>query len=140
MSDIDKRIENPRIVTYCGYTLVDITNTGVTKYSPSDHKQRNQQRNWETVMQILGMRTQLFRIDQTAISNANVNQFEFGTDYTGNHQIWTFEFDVEFIGAVPLQDFEQVPVIVGLDETATFPANLFYTSLENKNIYFKNLA
>lgn len=136
----NERTENPRIVTYQGYTLVDITNTGVTTYSPDLYHRRNQQRNWETVLQILSMRTQVFRAEQTSVKPSDVKVFDFGAAYTGKHQIWTFEFDVEFIDAVPLADFEQVPVIVGLDETAKFPANLFFTSSENKNIYFKTLA
>ena len=61
-------------------TFFDITATGVTgHYKPArvpfrDHagnvitdesdwgRARNQQRNWETLTQILGLRTQLFRI------------------------------------------------------------------------------
>ena len=132
----NERIENPRLITYRGYTLVDITNTGVVKYSPDSYHQRNQQRNWETVLQILGMRAQLFRAEQTGCGKQDLKKLEFGSLYTGKQQVWTFEFEVEFVGAVPLVDFEQVPIIVGLDETVKPPINLFFTSGENKNIYF----
>lgn len=133
-------IENPKIITYQGYTLVDITNTGVTKYSPDRYHQRNQQRNWETVLQILSMRTQIFRAEQIKISKQDIHAFEFGSVYAGEHKVWAFEFDVEFDGAVPITDFDQVPVIVDLDETVKFTANLFFTAGKNKNIYFKTLV
>src|SRR5210317_1286634 len=38
-----------------GITLVDCTATGVTK---GDSKERNQQRNWETIIQTFGILTQ----------------------------------------------------------------------------------
>jgi hypothetical protein len=37
---------------YQGFTLIDITPTGVISYSPQNEQKRNQQRNWETVQQI----------------------------------------------------------------------------------------
>ena len=40
------------------FTLVDITPTGVTRSHPDNTKDRNKQRNWETVLQILGLKTQ----------------------------------------------------------------------------------
>ena len=43
---------------YQGFTLVDITPTGVISYSHQNEFKRNQQRNWETVQQILSLRTQ----------------------------------------------------------------------------------
>ena len=128
--------ENPRLITYRGYTLVDITNTGVTKFTPESQRERDQQRNWETVAQILGMRTQLFRIAQTDVKTQNVKTYKFGNSYTGKHKIWSFEFDVEFENAVPITDFDQVPVVVGLNETANLITPLFYTDGINKNIYF----
>lgn len=132
--------KNTKIITYQGYTLIDITNTGVTKYNLNQYHQRNQQRNWETVLQILSMRTQIFRAEQIKISKQDIHVFEFGASYTGKQKVWVFEFDVEFVSAVPITDFDQVPVIVDLDETAKFTANLFFTNGENKNIYFKTLV
>ena len=41
-----------------GFTLVDITRTGVTHNRPENEHQRDQQRNWETVIQCMGLRTQ----------------------------------------------------------------------------------
>lgn len=140
-------MNNERIYWYEGYTLVDITNTGVTKFAPNVAKERNQQRNWESILQILGLRTQIFEINQSYV-NQPVRDFEFGSMYKGKHNIWTFRFSVEFENLygtaenpvdVLEKDFEQTPMIVGLDETAKFPMSLLYTSGEAKNIYFKIL-
>ena len=122
--------------TYKGYTLVDITNTGVTKFSKEQEQARNQQRNWETLLQILNIRTQLFRVEQTILEKQSLKNYKFGELYKGSQRVWTFEFDVEFVGVVPLSDFDQVPVIVGLHESVKPPISLFYTSGANKNIYF----
>ena len=128
--------DEQRTHTYKGYTLIDITNTGITKFSIEAEQARNQQRNWETVVQILSMRTQLFRVEQTGVRSQDVATYKFGDAYKGKHQIWSFEFDVEFQNAVPLTDFEQVPVITGLTDTANAITPLFYTTGVNKNIYF----
>jgi len=128
------------IHTYRGYTLIDITNTGITKFSKEVEKARNQQRNWETVLQILNMRTQIFRVEQTVLDNQNLADYNFGTAYTGQQRVWSFEFDVEFEGVVLASDFDQVPVTVSLDETATPPIALFYSLGDNKNIYFTEVT
>ncbi len=137
-------IDEQRTYRYIGYTLVDITATGITKYTPQKEAERNQQRNWETVQQILGLKTQIFSLTQAQF-NKNVKSHQFGSNYKGSHEIWQFEFDVEYNNlykldtnpvAVLEQDFHQIPVVVGLTETAKFPMSLFYTAGENKNVYF----
>jgi hypothetical protein len=83
-------------------TLFDITATGVTGHCKTtrmpfqDHagqviqdtaswnRSRNQQRNWETLTQILSLRTQLFEITQPI------------SDQTGTR--WRFEFETESDG------------------------------------------
>ena len=127
-----------------GYTLVDITNTGVTKYNKGQEKYRNQHRNYETLIQLLSLRTQIFSLTQKSFES-DVSDYEFGAHYTGHHMIWSFTFDVEYKDVynkdgcpfgILLEDFSQVPVIVGLTETASFPLPIFYTKSEFKNVHF----
>lgn len=132
---------------FAGYTLVDITDTGVLRYNPELIAQRNQQRNWESVLQVIGLRAQPMEI----ISPRNPKMVsmaghEFGSFYKGSQRCWKFMFFVEhmdvFGGAdnptlLLEQDFDQVPVITGLDETAGFPDPVFCTTGMTKNIYFK---
>lgn len=141
-------MNDSRLYKYQGHTLVDITNTGVTKYSVDKEHQRNQQRNWETVVQILGLRTQLMRMELTDILNVNLNKYNFGRMYAGKHKIWVFEFDVEYqdiyrIGTddfkILIDDFTQIPIITKLDETITPTLPIFYSNSDNKNIYFNFL-
>lgn len=128
---------------YTGYTLIDITKTDQLT---NDHpKQRNQQRNWETVNQILSLRAQLLEIKYIGVVEKNLKNYSFGINYKGSHKIWSFEFAVERddiynidhdrYGALK-DDFKITPVILGLDETASPAAPLFYASGPEKNIYF----
>jgi len=43
---------------YTGVTLVDITATGVIRHTNDNELLRNQQRNWETVLQCIGIKAQ----------------------------------------------------------------------------------
>lgn len=128
-------------------TTFDITQTGVrhsmnrTKFPFVDQagavihneaqwtRSRNQQRNWETLMQIISLRTLPENIS---------------SPWRDSDQ-WTFEFDVPTPGSVasisgPLgqlsEDCRDVPMIVGLDEPAgSSPCfapgiNVFFTMVD----------
>lgn len=109
-------------------TKFDITETGVTgHFKPSRvpfvdragrqiidliswNHSRNQQRNWETLTQLIGLRTQI----------------DFSTP-TKSGEHWTFEFETENETVLgddhhPLSllenDCHGVPMLVGLDETS----------------------
>jgi hypothetical protein len=141
---------NRELQFFTGYTLVDITATGVTHYRPDQEYQRNQQRNWETVLQTIGLRTQPMMVKGPVVLETNLNDgWEFGENYQGSHCVWAWTFGVEHedvygtyddATAGLLKDFEQVPVITGLDETARFMLPIFYPYGPIKNIYFKDLA
>jgi hypothetical protein len=130
-------------------TLVDITRTGVTRNYAGEDRLRDQQRNWETVLQVLGIRAQptvtegpiTDMVDEYVIKNL------FGDMYSGEQRIWAVGFSIEHQevyrrGDDPLalleEDFNQVPVITGLDETARFLLPIFYSHGAIKNIAFKN--
>ena len=130
---------------FSGYTLVDITETGVTRDRGTQELERNQQRNWETVLQCIGLRAQPMHM-VAKIDTADLDFYEFGEMYTGMHRVWSFAFTVEHENVFKHnqdrlyyldQSFNQVPVITGLDETARFLLPIFYTAGAIKNIYFK---
>ena len=129
-------------------SLVDITETGVTRSTPGHELERNQQRNWETVLQCIGLRAQPLNIHQLPgpIEHAPMKEYEFGEMYTGEHRVWSFRFSVEHSevfakGDDPLglldESFNSVPVTTYLTETAKFLLPVFYTAGAIKNIYFK---
>lgn len=129
--------------TFVCSTLIDITETKIIR---GDSKERNQQRNWESVLQVLGLRTQPIITRGPAKITAPINLDNgpkikiFGDFYQGTHDLWYFWFtsdrdDVYSIKQLE-EDFEQVPVILGLDETARFMLPIFHTNGILKNIAF----
>lgn len=132
---------------YQGYTLVDITPTGQTTHSVEKEIERNQQRNWETTLQILSLRTQP-NIINTDIIVDDVKNYQFGISYTGVHKIWTFVVGVDYndiytkgpdVFGLLRSDFKLTPIVIELTETANFPQPIFYSSGTTNNIYFKSL-
>ena len=114
------------------YTLVDITQTNVTR--GPDTVEREQQRNFDTVLQAIGLITQ------------PQQWLEFGEYFQGEQRVWVWQFatehsDIFTIGTNSVgrlaNAFDQVPIICGLDETARFMLPIFYPYGAIKNIYFK---
>jgi hypothetical protein len=131
---------------YTGFTLVDITNTGVTRSRPGNEHERNQQRNWETLIQVLSLRTQPLEINGPIDSGYELTGDSiFGEMYKGLQTVWYFSFGVEAhsvftkgkdIVGLLYDDFAEVPIIQGLDETAKFMLPIFYPYGAIKNIHF----
>ena len=129
-------------------TLFDITATGVTGHCKATqmpfrdragqtikdvdawNRSRNQQRNWETITQILSLRTQLFGLTDPI------------PDQTGTR--WMFEFETEFEGVygpntdptlVLRADAEGVPMLRELNNTPDIES-ILVTDGPNQNIWF----
>ena len=124
-------------------TLVDITATGVIRHTPE--LERNQQRNWETLLQCIGLKAQPQLIDGPYIFEQELDTNIFGEMYEGTHKIWVFSFGVESSDVFCLngdpvgfldKNVEQVPIICGLTETARFMLPIFYPYGAIKNICF----
>jgi len=134
---------------FYGYSLVDITATGVIRSGNTDATDRNQQRNWETVLQCIGLRTQPHNISVPVAHEVDLELLEFGDFYTGTHTVWSWSWTAEQTGVYDLpnkplggliKDFEQVPIVTCLTETARFMLPIFYPHGAIKNIYFKQPA
>ena len=134
------------ITYYTGITLVDITQTRVTRCHDADNILRNQQRNWETVIQCIGLRSQPMHIEGPVVVTTELEDLEFGEFYEGIHKVWVWTWSIEHaeiytnstspIGGL-LADFEQVPVITYLSETARFILPIFHPYGAIRNIYFR---
>ena len=128
-------------------TYFDITATGVKNHykqsrvpfrdaadqvidsSDSWHRARNQQRNWETLNQLISLRS--LPVDITTPEKIVHN----------DRTAWTFEFVIEQEGALDIDgnaigalitDSAMIPMLTGLDETTTEDRLLEY----NRNIFF----
>jgi hypothetical protein len=90
---------------------------------------RNQQRNWETVTQLVQLRTQLSELQDPRLVD-DAWQFDFSTDID----------DVFSDGRDPLgslrTDCTDVPMLVGLNERGSF-APMLITSGPDQNIWFE---
>jgi len=164
---IDERIHGSAAVTsnvdlvtlYEVYTLIDITHTGtVSPYNKkikrfiddsdtvissksSWDKSRNKQRNFETLLQLIGLRSTVQIVELPISLYDNVSKFDFGTTYSGSHNVWKFKFgtdrekpwgeDLEILKA----DLSFVPIITNLDETVNFSKTLIHTDNEYCNLY-----
>lgn len=131
--------------TFRLFTLVDITMTGATRDIPGNELVRNQQRNWETVLQVLSLRAQPYVITppRLLVSHESSAAF-FGSLYETPYHFWACRFQTEYPEAYGdaenpvkflLEDFEQVPIITGLTEEARFLLPIFYPHGPIKNIH-----
>lgn len=95
------------------------------------NRSRNQQRNWETVNQIIALRTLPEDISMP-VHEKDEWSFEFTVDVPS-----TIEIDGDPIGAL-LQDCQDVPMLTGLDESRDIgacldpPRNINFDILDDK--------
>ena len=130
-----------------GHTLVDITKTNEVS-GMVNSMERNQQRNWETLVQVLGLRAQLITLSTPTKKIMDLTGTPFGGQFNGTHAVWSFTFGVEqdavFSSATRAHgtlesDFVNVPIIMGLSETALIQVPTFSVTGPHCNIYFEPL-
>jgi hypothetical protein len=133
---------------YACQTLFDITATGVTGHCRSQrmpftdrtgqlihdqeswNRSRNQQRNWETLLQILALRTQLFEISDPIVDSTGTRwMFEFESDRDG---VFGPESDPT---AILRADADGVPMLRELNNDSDIDPYLC-TSGARQNIWF----
>lgn len=129
-------------------TLFDITKTDVSNrrnqlYEGSTGKDRNQQRNYETLLQIVGLRSQPEDITEPKILKG---LDLWGSSYgSKSRKSWCFSFTVSQKSIFSLdgdelgylkQDCNGVPMIIGLDEDGGLLSTLNSFG-EYKNIHFE---
>ena len=122
------------------YTLIDITETGARR--GDEPKSAQQQQNFLTVLQTIGLRVNPTYSKSPHILTETPAKLGLGRAYKGKHSIWQFDFEIEYEDAMNLEllnsDFNLIPVIDGLDETAKFTNSVFTTQdPEYANIFFQ---
>jgi hypothetical protein len=140
---------------YICQTLFDITATGVTGHfkltrvpfkdragqSISDQhswdRSRNQQRNWETLTQILGLRTQLFDMTTPVQDSTGTRwMFEFETDRDGvfgSDQDPTEVLKLDADGVPMLRELNNDPDIEPFLVTAGPRQNIWFATIPINN-------
>jgi len=130
---------------YTVYTLIDITDSGVL--SPkTDATGFYQAQNLNTFIQSIGIRSQPVLSGVEILSAKDVTDYEFGSSFTGVHDIWVLTFASETADAwksvnnsvyMLKQDLNNTPIHTSLNETALITVDIIDTSSILKNTYFK---
>ena len=126
------------------YTLVDITHTGQYRNEPGKENQRWREQNFNTVLQTLGIRTNVSFNQKPEVFEVGGRTVGFDTDEV--IRVWRFDFSTERddilyeadgdpVGYLK-QDFHLVPYIAGLDELMEQNYAVFNTSNPGANIVF----
>jgi hypothetical protein len=134
---------------YQVFTLFDITATGVIRHPrPTDVNyqsqllKRNQQRNWETVQQVLAMRAQIY-VEHPPEIIKTCNQFS--RKIFKNTQAWGFQFAVEHVEIygsnlqLLFDDCHGIPMILGLTERAAIAEPVIDCWSNYKNIHIESV-
>ena len=120
-------------------TLIDITETGARRQDTNKFAYK-QQANFQTVIQTLGLRTNIYYSNSPSFDNILIEKMGFGDKYISKQKVWTFEFNIEYEGGLSLEmlanDFDLIPIIIGLEETIKADKALFRTTGKDKNILF----
>ena len=120
-------------------TLIDITETGTRRQS-QDKFAYKQEANFQTVLQTIGMRANLDYENSPSFEELTIKKNTFSDKYIGKQMLWTFDFAVNYEGALTLEmlksDFDLIPIITGLTETVQLDKALFRTAGKDKNIIF----
>ena len=125
------------------YTLVDITHTGQHRNEQHKQKERCQEQNFNTLLQTLGIRSNIHYHNSPDPIEIKGSLIGFDTDKI--IRVWRFDFTTERdfvyqqaddpVGGL-ITDFHLVPYIKGLNEDMEQQYAVFNTSDPGKNIVF----
>ena len=139
---------NMHIMKVLCRTLFDCTFTGVTGHlrpqqlpfttktglvidtAEQWNRSRNQQRNWESLLQIVSLRTQPMNV-VPPVKHKDGWHFEFEVEAEG---VLSSEFGSSDLAGL-VADCEAVPMVTGLDESGVVTATL-HAQGTNQNIWF----
>ena len=119
---------------------MDITQTNARR-ADGDKFAYSQQQNYNTLVNTMGLRTNILPLSDIKIEDRELEPNEFGKEYSGTHKVWSFPFEVEAEDSLSIemleQDFDLVPVITNLNETVKINNNVFRTNgAKDNNIRF----
>lgn len=109
------------------YTLVDISRTDARR--GEDPILYKKQQNYLTAINSIGLRANPTINKKPTLT---AHHPSFGDAYKGKQSVWKLQFDIEYEEATSVelmkQDFDLIPIITGLDETAEIKDNVFLTT------------
>ena len=122
------------------HTLVDITETNSRR--GEDPIAYRQQQNYLTVIQTIGMRVNPTYVKAPTVIKEVPSKLGLGSEYKTKQNVWKYEFEIDYEDALDVNtlvnDFDLIPIITNLDETAKFKNAHFITKdLGICNIFFE---
>ena len=117
-------------------TLVDITDTAVSRPGKGTPLEYEQFRNWSTLRQCIELRS-IIEYDVSPICDTiDIKDLGFGSEYKGKHKVWTFKFrpdrklaydDENNPVGLLINDLHEVPITKSLTETINIVKAVFFT-------------
>jgi len=127
-------------------TLIDVTCSNAKRPGQGDVMEINQYRNYTTMLQAVGLRTNINFDRPPGVTKEKLSGDRFGSTFNGKtHQVWSFEFetdrsDVYYEDQDPLyllkEDLHNVPVIKNLQESI----NIVDAVFDLKSVKYKNTS
>lgn len=120
-------------------SLVDVTETREKR--DGDTKKYSQQSNFNTLVQTVNIRANMLPVNCEQKSGG-ITQYNLGNNFKGKQNYWivTFESEREAVSIdenTLVEDFQLVPIVLKLNETAEITQPVFNPDDElNKNVSF----
>lgn len=116
-------------------TLIDITHTKVNRLNQGTQLQLDQNKNFITLSQCIELRSIVHYETSPELEKIDIKNLEFGSNYKGKHNVWTFRFNPDRSGVYIddkgdglgflVNDLHEVPVIKNLTETINIDKAVF---------------
>jgi hypothetical protein len=128
---------------YNVFTLVDITDTNENN-PKGGTKTYKQAQNLNSLVQSLSMRSQPLHPKVSALVKQDLNDYDFGVEFTGTATVWRMTFSCEIENAwqndtdrvyFAMLDLDNVPIYTGLDESINIYEQKLISHGRYKNIY-----
>jgi hypothetical protein len=115
-------------------TLLDITDTKITRPTQGSQLEYDQYRNFTTLKQCVELRSIISYDHSPNVETVDIKELGFGSKYKGKHTVWTWTFypdragvysnNINEIGSL-IEDVDGVPIIKKLTETINIDKAIF---------------
>ena len=117
-------------------TLIDITKTRAIRATQGSRLEQDQYKNFQTLCQCLEIRSIISYDYAPEAEVVDIKGLGFGSQYKGQHKVWTFRFTPDRVGVYAsddgtdpvgnlVNDLDLVPVIKNLNETVNIDKAMF---------------
>lgn len=125
-------------------TLIDITDTKVSRANQGTKLAHDQYRNFTTLKQCVEIRSIISYDLSPVVEEKDIKDMGFGSKYKGKQAVWTWRFSPDRTGVYSeqgnevgalIEDINQVPIVKKLQETINIDRAIF----DVKDPVYKNI-